>query len=133
MALIWKNEYSVGVPEMDLQHRKLVDLLNQLEEAMGKGKGKEIIGKILNELVRYTQTHFTNEEFLMLSHKFPELSAHKLEHMKLTQRVLQFKADFDAGKVTLTIPILNFLEDWLVNHIQGVDKVYGKLIGGKLT
>ncbi len=133
MSIIWKDEYSVGVPEMDRQHQKLVALLNQLDEAMGKGKGKDVIGNILAELVKYTQNHFTNEEFLLLSHNYPDLSSHKLEHIKLTKRVLEFKLDFDAGKVTLTIPVMNFLENWLVNHIQGRDKLYGKMIADKRT
>ena len=133
MSLVWKNEYSVGVAEMDNQHRKLVELLNQLDEAMAKGKGKDFAGKVLNELIRYTQTHFTSEEYLMMTHRFPELAAHKVEHLKLTQKVIQFKADYDSGRVSLTIPILNFLEDWLVNHIQGLDKVYGKTIAAKQT
>jgi hemerythrin len=133
MSITWKNEYSVGVPEMDNQHQKLVTLLNQLDESMGKGKGKEVIGKILAELVKYTQTHFSNEEFLLLSHNYPDLSSHKLEHVKLTQRVLAFKNDFDAGKATLTIPVMNFLENWLVNHIQVRDKLYGKMIANIIT
>jgi hemerythrin-like metal-binding protein len=58
---------------MDNQHRQLVDLLNQLENAMAKGKGKELVGKILSELIRYTQTHFSSEELLMLKHGFPDL------------------------------------------------------------
>ena len=131
MSINWKDEYSVGVPEMDKQHQKLITLLNQLDEAMGKGKGKDVIGNILAELVRYTQTHFANEEFLLLSHNYPELSSHKLEHIKLTKQVLEFKLDFDAGKVTLTIPVMNFLENWLVNHIQVRDKLYGKMIAEK--
>jgi hemerythrin len=50
MAIIWKNDFSVGIPEMDHQHQRLVTMINQLDEAMGKGKGKEVIGKILAEL-----------------------------------------------------------------------------------
>lgn len=118
---------------MDAQHRKLVDLLNQLETAMQKGKGREVVGQVLGELIRYTQTHFLSEESLMAAHRFPDLAAHKIEHAKLTQRVVKFKTDFDGGKVALTIPVLSFLEDWLVNHIQGHDKVYGKVIAGKLA
>ena len=116
---------------MDLQHRKLVDLLNQLEMAMRNGKGKEVIGAVLAELIQYTQTHFSSEERLMTANRFPDLALHKIEHTKLTQRVIKFKADYESGKVALTIPILSFLEDWLVNHIQGLDKVYGKAIAGK--
>ena len=131
MAIIWKNEFSVGIPEMDNQHQKLVAMLSHLEDAMGKGKGKEVIGKILAELVKYTQTHFNNEEFLMRSHNYPDLTTHRIEHTKLTQRVLAFKLDFDAGKATLSIPVMNFLENWLVTHIQGSDKQYGKMISTK--
>jgi methyl-accepting chemotaxis protein/hemerythrin len=64
---------------------------------------------------------------------FPIWAPYKVEHMKLTKRVIQFKTDFDSGKVALTIPALSFLDDWLVNHIQGLDKAYGKVITATRT
>jgi hemerythrin-like metal-binding protein len=131
MAITWKNDFSVGISEMDSQHQRLVAMFNQLEDAMGKGKGKEVIGKILAELAKYTQTHFTCEEVLMRFHNYPDISTHRIEHTKLTHRVLAFKLDFEAGKATLSLPVLNFIEDWLVTHIQVSDKHYGKMIAEK--
>jgi hemerythrin-like metal-binding protein len=67
----------------------------------------------------------------MRFHNYPAYATHRIEHTKLTHRILSFKLDFDEGKATLTIPVMNFLEDWLVTHIQGSDKQYGKMISTK--
>jgi hemerythrin len=125
MALMnWKEEYSVKVASIDQQHKKLVELINQLHDAMRAQKGRETIGKVLSELVSYTQSHFKSEETLMQTHKYPALEAHKLEHHMLVKKVSDFQKEVDSGKVTVTIDVMNFLRDWLQNHILGTDKKY---------
>ena len=75
MALIkWTSALSVAVPEIDLQHQKLVSLINQLHESMLSGKGREVLGGVLNELIDYTKRHFADEEELMRRHNYPEYS-----------------------------------------------------------
>ena len=132
MAITWKEEYSVGVAEMDGQHKKLIACITQLNDAMSMGRGKEVIGRVLNELVSYTESHFFDEESLMLKHGYADLGEHKKLHNELTKKVLMFKNDFESSKVGLTIPVLNFLENWLVSHIQTTDQKYGRLIAPKL-
>jgi hemerythrin len=127
----WDDKYSVGVREMDSQHKTLIDLLNELFEAMNANRSKEILGATLSKLVNYTKTHFAAEERLMEQHNYPDLAAQKREHVALTDKVIAFKQDFDAGKVSMSVQLTSFLKSWLVDHIAGADKKYGPYLNSK--
>jgi len=132
MALMtWNDALSVKVGEFDDQHKKLVNLVNNLHDAMKSGQGKEMIGKTLTALIDYTQKHFAAEERLMKQHCYPEYEEHKKEHNMLVLKVLDFKTGFEAGKAPLTQDVLTFLRDWVVKHIQGIDKKYGVFFNSK--
>lgn len=132
MALLnWSDNYSVKVREIDLQHKKLVDLINSLHEGMKNGKGKEILGGILNELVDYTVYHFGFEEKLFEKHGYPEAIVHKRQHSDLVGQVKNFVDSYNGGAGVITIEIMNFLKDWLTHHIAGSDKKYSDFLNGK--
>ena len=120
----WNDTWLVGVQEVDAQHKHLVSLLNQLHEAMVQGHGKDVLGGILDSLVRYTQVHFAAEERMMEQSKYPDLVNHKREHEALTQKVLDFQKNFATGRVAMGIEVLQFLSSWLQGHIRGTDKKY---------
>ncbi len=125
MALLtWNDSYSVKIKDIDLQHQKLIDLINELHDGMKSGQGSAVLGKILNELVNYTKFHFAFEEKLFEKYVYPDARTHKREHEDLVKQVLDYKESFDAGKSVLTIDIMNFLRDWLTKHISGSDKKY---------
>lgn len=124
----WKDIYSVKVAAMDNQHKKLFELVNELHNAMSQGHGKDKAGEVLKRLIDYTVTHFSSEEKLMESHRFPGLVAHRAEHKALTDKVLAFKKEFDAGTSNVTPQLMTFLQQWLRNHIQSVDKQYGEFL-----
>lgn len=128
---VWDNKYSVGVREIDNQHKILVDMLNELYEAMQSGKGNEILTGIILKLINYTKTHFATEERYFEKFSYPDTLSHKKEHEKFTEKVLAFKNDFNAGRVSLSVSITSFLKDWLVSHIQGIDKKYGPFFNSK--
>lgn len=129
--LAWSNMFSVGVKDIDDQHKKLVDMANTLNDAMKAGQGKEAIGKILGELVSYTQNHFSFEERLMDKHKYPMSPQHKQEHKELVKTVGEFKAKFEKGDAALTSEVMTFLRDWLSKHIMNSDKMFGKDLNSK--
>jgi hemerythrin len=132
MALIqWNDSFSVNVVEIDRQHQKLVGMLNDLGDAMHQGKSKDVLGKIINGLVDYAVTHFKTEEKYFDQFKYPASNSHKKEHIDFTKKVAEFKAGFDAGKLALSIEVMNFLSDWLQTHIKGVDKEYGPFFNAK--
>jgi hemerythrin len=122
----WNDSYSVGVIAMDNQHKKIFDLINQLHTAMSTGKGKEVIGNVLDEMLEYTQTHFTAEEKLLEKHNYPKLAEQKKEHAFFIQKVNEMKQKMHAGSLTLSLETSVFLKDWLSHHISGLDKEYGK-------
>ena len=120
----WSNDYSVGIPSVDAQHQNLFALARELHAAMTAGQGKTALAKGLDRLVQYTAAHFANEERLMRLVDYPGLESHTAEHYALTQRVLEFQADFQAGRTSMTVHLLQFLRTWLQNHIQHSDLAY---------
>jgi hemerythrin len=127
----WNDSYSVNIKEIDSQHKILIGLINELHDGMKVGKGKDILKKILDELVKYTVYHFDHEEKLFTSYKYPESSPHKMAHTNLIQQVKSLKENYDKGKTVLSMDVMNFLKDWLVNHIIGTDKKYSIYLNGK--
>jgi hemerythrin len=125
MALItWSDRMSVGVERIDKQHRALIDLLNTLHAEMLAGRGIDALGEILGEVVQYTKTHFATEEMLFRSYNYPKLAEHKKEHDDLAKKAVDLLTGVSTGKVVLTLPTMNFLKDWLTNHILKTDMAY---------
>ena len=134
MALMeWNPTFSVKVKKFDDQHKKLVELINQLFDAMKAGQGNIMLGTILQSLISYTATHFKDEEQVMQANGYPDLAKHKAIHAELVKKVLDLQKKFQeqsAGGV-LTMNVLSFLKEWLVTHIQGEDKKYGTYLNAK--
>ncbi len=123
MALFaWNDAYAVGVPEIDRQHEHLFACAGQLHSAMMAGQGREVLGPILAGLIAYTRAHFAAEERLMQQSRFASYAAHKAEHDALTRRVVRLQQEFDAGRVALSVEVMNFVKDWLARHIMGTDQ-----------
>jgi hemerythrin len=125
MPLIqWTNELSVGIAEIDKQHQQLIGLLNALHEAMVAGAAKATIPQVVHGLAEYATTHFAAEERYMMQSGFPFLREHQVEHAAFTKKVRALQAELPATSVSLTVETMNFMRDWLVNHIQKTDKRY---------
>ncbi|MFZ1375911.1 MAG: bacteriohemerythrin [Geothrix sp.] len=127
----WSPALQVGHPEIDRQHQKLIDIANRLNAAMQAGQGRAVSGEILQELVDYTVSHFGFEEGLMHTHGYSDRDAHLEEHRKLIQSVTAFKQQFDAGQASVSIELMGFIRDWLVNHILKVDKALARELGSR--
>jgi hemerythrin-like metal-binding protein len=133
MLIVWNDSYSVEVPEIDVQHKRLVDMTNELNDALVKGQGKEATEKILNGLVDYTVSHFNSEENLFDKYGYPEAFGHKKAHKEFIAKVSKFKEDFDNGEAMLSTEVVNFLCDWLVEHIKGEDQKYSEFLSKKIN
>lgn len=127
----WNESLSVGISQIDQQHKKLVELVNQLFTAMSEGKGNDVLDKVLAELVGYTRSHFSTEERLMQQHGYPALAAHQSEHKAFTDKVGVMVSEFKSGKVALSNKVSAFLRDWLKGHIMGTDKKYAPFLQEK--
>ena len=127
----WSDAYSVKVGVIDMQHKTLVDLINELHQAMMTGSGNEHLGKILASLIKYTQAHFKAEEGILQLNQYPDFANHKAEHERLTRTVLDFQGKFQRNEIGLTTEVMDFLKDWLSKHILGVDKRYSPYLNAK--
>jgi len=124
----WSEDYSMKIPSIDAQHKKLVAMLNDLYAGMMTNASREAASATLAGLTEYTLTHFAYEEKLFREYGFPHTEAHEKEHQALVQAVVEFKARFDAGEASINMELMNFLKDWLIKHILGSDKRYSKFL-----
>lgn len=127
MSLVsWNDSYSVHVHEMDNQHKRLFELINQLHDAMLAGKGNETMDSILRGLKEYTITHFSAEEKYMEQFKYIGLVEQKREHASFIKKIEEYEKQLKDRKLGLSIDVMNYLKDWLIHHIQSVDSRYGE-------
>jgi len=125
MAYIeWNDTLSVNIGVIDEQHKKLVDSINRLHQAMLEQKGKELQREIIGDMCDYAASHFALEERYMERFNYADLAGHRLEHAKFAEEAAELKAKADRGGLILTVMILSFLKDWLKNHILGTDMKY---------
>jgi hemerythrin len=125
MSLVkWTDRYSVGVEEIDNQHKQLVSLLNDLFNAMRVGQANAVLGGIINQMIRYAQIHFATEEKYFDEFGFEFAADHKAEHQQFVEKVVDFKREFDKGNIVLSMKVFNFLKSWLNDHILNEDQKY---------
>jgi hemerythrin len=121
----WTAEMSVGIEVLDDDHRKLVDLINDLHDGIVAGHGTERLGRVLDGLVSYTRTHFEHEEELFEKIGFPDAAEHIEEHRALTKMVDDVRERYNKGQFdALTLEMMEFLKNWLREHVLGSDKKY---------
>ena len=128
MPLIsWSDKFSIGVEMIDEQHKTLFNLVNDLHSHINDGSARQALSNALDALIEYTQYHFTAEEDYMFNTEYPRFEQHKAFHDNLTKQVLEFKQEFSEGKGD-TGKFLEFLYQWLSNHIMEQDKKIGKFM-----
>lgn len=124
----WRDEYSMQIPSVDVQHRGLVDTLNRLHQSMVSGASGADLAPILGTLVEYTRLHFAHEEHLFAQYGYPAAAAHTAEHQRLVQEVEAFVARYHVGSATLGMELTRFLKDWLLHHILESDAAYSAFL-----
>ena len=117
----WKDFYSVGDPSIDAQHQQILGTINELYEALQKGKDRAVLKPILDRLLQYTLAHFEQEEQLMQEHAYPDSAQHKALHDKIRQKTGEL---CEHAYLVTGQDLLRFLKEWWVGHIQGQDKKY---------
>lgn len=122
--IAWGPELSVGIDEIDAQHKLLIDLLNKLHVAILQQHGRAESMNVLRDLIDYTRIHFAVEESLMRLLNYPDYDAHKASHEQLLEQVhdLQHRL-IDEGQ-GITFELLHFLKRWLSVHIMETDRRY---------
>ncbi|MBN1522884.1 MAG: hemerythrin family protein [Spirochaetales bacterium] len=129
--VVWTPELSVKVDLFDVQHKKLIELLNTLFVAMREGHGREAVGPVINELLEYTKYHFSSEEKAFRQFHYPDAENHIRQHKLFVEKVTDFQTRFQHNEIMVTVEVLSFLVDWIASHIKGSDKQYSDFFMGK--
>lgn len=122
----WSRELDTGIAVIDQQHRRLVDYINLLDSPSLAGD-REALGKVLQDVVEYTVSHFGFEESLLEEARYPFLKPHKRVHELFVRRVQDFQTRFNNGE-DVTKEVYTMLSSWIVNHIKHDDADYVKTL-----
>lgn len=130
-GLQWTESISVKIDLFDGHHKKLIDLINKLFHAMEKGEGNSMLVSIVEELLQYTEYHFSAEEKVFQKYDYPDREAHMAQHRTFVAKAKEIARGMIDGSTVLTNDILDFLQDWVVNHIMKVDRKYSEFLSDK--
>ena len=122
--LIWRQDFSIGIPEMDEQHKKWIEIINELHESLTSVLNTDVLSKTFQDVIDYTVYHFTEEEKLMQKIDYPDFLNHKALHLNFTGKINKLKDEFLLGEVVLQTEIMTILKDWLTEHIKNMDIEY---------
>ena len=127
MAIKWTPDLSVGVENIDSQHKVWFEKANNLFLAGKEGKAKEVIVETFDFLDEYTKMHFKDEEEYMAKINYPDLDKQKQAHRKFVADLAKLKEDYQksGGNIALIINANQMIVNWLTRHISTMDKQIG--------
>lgn len=124
----WYDSYKIGVDRIDFQHKGLVHMISRVQLALSNGGTSQEVGNALKFLVGYTQHHFSEEENIMRSIGYADIENHKSLHRKFVDDIIRILVSLKKGKTIDTYVFVDFLTDWVLNHIRHEDKKIGKAL-----
>jgi hemerythrin len=122
---VWRSEFSVGVEEIDNQHKELLNLVNDsINHSTGNTEAeRSFFDRIIRIGINYLQNHFSTEEQIMIKTGYQGYDAHKIEHDAMIKNLTEIIDNIEAKKTTLNLLQFSlFLRDWFLNHIPSFDK-----------
>lgn len=128
----WTKKLETGIQMVDDQHKSLCSLINGLHSAMLNRDSNAAMLKLIRSLKEYTVLHFNTEEQYFEHSAYPHIKEHKVLHRKFEGKIQDFENAFNSGTATVSMDLLNFLKDWLINHIEGTDHGYVKYVKDKV-
>lgn len=132
MILIpWDQKYSVGIKSIDEHHQRLFQLLNEFYQELNTNSVHATLLRMVKDLQDYAAYHFTAEERFMEDHGYANLAAHKKAHEEFVEKVKDYRARFESGKLLVSVEVTNFIRDWLTNHIMRMDQAYSGFLKAK--
>ncbi len=129
--LEWQPEYSVGVEELDAQHRSLHDTFNRMIEEQKEPYDAAKFSESLRVLIHYAYVHFATEERYLALAQFPELKEHVIEHVGFIMRTMSLAEKVDEGNQDHRIELLLYLREWFTTHVLGADRKYIPYLASK--
>jgi len=134
MKLEWTKDLSVGVEEIDNQHKDLFERINNLDSAMKQGGAKEEIVRLIEFLDKYVIDHFSEEEKFMTDHNYAGYDLHKTKHDWFKKEFSDIWSNLDAEGVTPEVIVQsnNLLITWFSNHVRSIDRMLGSFLKSKI-
>jgi hemerythrin len=129
--IVWDKGFSVGVKDIDAQHKQIIKMLNKLLEMKDLKVDSETISDALTKMTEYARKHFEKEEKYMLEYDYPYFSEHKEEHKEFRKKTVAYCMDAMAYKTTVPVEILTYLKYWWANHILKTDMKYKSFFNEK--
>ena len=123
----WTDELSVKIKEIDDQHKKLIDMINDFYDGIQNKASKDNLVNLISSMADYTVYHFEKEESYMVKFNYENIDEHHKLHKGFVDKVLDLKNRLDTGKLVISIEVTSFLKDWLKEHIMGEDPKYVEL------
>ncbi len=130
-ALKWTADLSIGIDLIDAQHKRIVDYINQLNDARQTGE-KKAVGLVLEGLAEYTLSHFGYEEAVMTAARFPGTARHRRGHERFARQLAEYGHRYALGE-EVAAEVLDTLNKWLLNHIKREDHDYMDLVKATLS
>ncbi len=127
----WKDEFSVGVKELDDQHKKLIDMINHLIAEQSSLTDSATIADLLTKMTNYAQEHFRAEEYLMAEYGFDKKEQQVKQHQAFIDKTISFHSASDVGPNILSVALLDYLSTWLISHILTEDMQYKDFFNSK--
>lgn len=124
----WSERYSVNIEKMDGQHKKLLDLMNSLDDAIHKGKDEALVAALVTDLNDCVDEHFREEEKLLERLNYPHLGAHKSQHLHFLVQFHMMNSAHQAGHLELVQIFVQYLKNWFVFHLFSEDRTYGAFV-----
>ena len=121
----WNDAHNVGIAEIDIEHRQIVEILNRIGDDLKNGLPMDRIRLSVGELLEFTLAHFAHEERLMRDHRYPAAERHAEEHARLLDDVRSLTINLDQTSLTLT---MRYLQEWLFRHVDTMDRTLGRAL-----
>ena len=122
--LIWDEKYSVGVRQIDDQHKMMFKTINELIDLLANMPTQEQVQKIIESLIAYKKYHFSTEEKYFDEFGYEGSQEHKTLHKEFSEKLEQMIKDSEGDAISLAFKLIDFLEDWLINHLMVIDQKY---------
>ena len=122
----WNATFETGITRIDIQHKVIVRILNELYDIIIGNNEEDKISDIIVELIQYTEYHFSEEERMFSEYNYIGEKEHKIEHEKFVEEIHLVISQMNTDKGMVAIELMEFLKDWLTEHILDTDQKYVK-------
>ncbi|MDK2957920.1 MAG: hemerythrin [Desulfovibrionales bacterium] len=127
----WSESLSVGDGTIDSQHQRMIEMINELYDAMERQEGAASAEGLVASLRAYAREHFTEEEQTMERIGFPDLAAHREQHAAYIRQIHDYEQSIQTGESPNILDMSRFLCNWLLKHIKGSDQNYAPYLSNE--